>query len=276
MQIIFDLFNLAFFAPVINLLVFIIRLLEASHIPGALGFGIVILTVLIKLVLWPLMSKQLNLAKKMSDLKPHLEELKKKHKDDKQAYAASQMALYKEHGINPAGGCLPTIAQIIITLALYQGISALFDPNGLSRINEVLYFQDWKLTSPPSPNFLGLDLSVKPSDFSRAGFAIMVLPFITAAVTFVQSKMMILSVKKYPSDSPKEKKEKTSAEDAMSSVQSQMVYLMPVMIGYFAFSFPAGLSIYWIVFTILNIFQQYKISGWGGMAPLLQRIKPVK
>lgn len=273
MQIIFDLFNMVFFAPIMNLLVFIIRLLEASHIPGALGFAIIVLTLLIKVVLWPLMSKQLQLSKKMADLKPHLNTLKEKHKSDKQAYAAAQMALYKEHGINPAGGCLPTIAQIIITLALYQGISALFEPQGLDRINGVLYFPDWKLSAPPSPNFLGLDLSIKPSDFSKAGIGILSLPFITAAVTFVQSKMMILSVKKYPSDSPKEKKEKTSAEDAMSSVQSQMVYLMPIMIGYFAFSFPAGLSIYWIAFTLLNIFQQYKVSGWGGMAPLLQRIK---
>lgn len=273
MQFIFDIFNLLFFGPIINILIFIERVLQASNIPGSLGFSIIILTIIIKAVLWPFMAKQLKLSKKMADLKPHLDELKKKHASDKQALAKAQMDLYKEHGVSPAGGCLPTVVQIIVTLALYQGISSLFDPHGLDRINHALYFKDWALTSPPDPNFLGFNLAVKPSNFAQAGLVVLSLPIITAVVTFIQSKMMLPApVKDYPSDSPREKKEKEGMEDAMVAVQSQMVFLMPIMIGYFAFNFPAGLSIYWITFTILNIFQQYKIAGWGGMKPWLQRV----
>lgn len=277
MQLIFDIFNIFFFDPIINLLVFIDRVLLASSIPGSLGFSIILLTIVIKAVLWPFMNKQLKLSKKMSELKPHLDELKKKHSSDKQALAQAQFALYKEHGVSPAGGCLPTIVQIIVTLALYQGISALFDSNGLERINQALYVKDWALTSPPNPNFFGINLGIKPSDFGNAGLAVLSLPFITAFVTFIQSKMMIPSpIKQYPSDSPKEKKEKEGMEDAMMAVQSQMVFLMPVMIGYFAFNFPAGLSVYWITFTILNIYQQYRVAGWGGMKPLLEKAKIIK
>lgn len=277
MQIIFDIFNLLFFGPIINILIFIERVLQASSIPGSLGFSIIILTVIIKSVLWPFMNKQLKLSKKMADLKPHLDELKKKHGSDKQALAKAQMDLYKEHGVSPAGGCLPTLVQIVVTLALYQGISSLFAAHGLDRINHALYFKDWALTSPPDPNFLGINLSLHPMDFAHAGYLLMLLPIITAAVTFIQSKMMIpVPVKDYPSDSPKEKKEKEGMEDAMVAVQGQMVFLMPIMIGYFALNFPAGLSIYWITFTILNIFQQYKVAGWGGMKPWLQRFNLIK
>ena len=69
----------------------------------------------------------------------------------------------------------------------------------------------------------------------------------------------------------KEAKEKEGMEDAMASMQGQMVYLMPVMIGYFAFQFPVGLAIYWNTFTIMGIVQQYRVAGWGGMQHLWKK-----
>src|SRR6266496_1671472 len=104
MQIVGQLFNSLFFAPIVNLLVLILHGLEVMHIPGALGFSIMILTVLIRLLVWPLMSSQLKSARVVAELKPQLDKLKLKHKDNKTAMSAAQMALYKEHGINPAGG----------------------------------------------------------------------------------------------------------------------------------------------------------------------------
>lgn len=276
MNIIIDLFNLIFFGPLANLLVFVLRFLESAHIPGALGWSIVLLTLLIRLVLWPFMTTQLKSAKKMADLKPHLDELKKKHKEDKQALAQAQMALYKEHGVNPAGGCLPAVIQIPIIIALYQTILALFDPiHGLSRINSLLYNHAWQLTSPPDPHFLGLNLASKPSEFAQVGLIVLLVPIVTALLQFIQSRMMVpakpLAVQ--PSDTPKEKKEKSDMEDAMGAMQGQMSYLMPLMIGYFAFSFPIGLAIYWNTFTILGIVQQYRISGWGGLTETIAMIK---
>ena len=261
-----DIFNLIFMGPVVNLLVLIYQGLTAIHISGALGFSIMLLTIVIRVLVWPFMATQIKATKKMADLKPLLDALKIKHKDDKQGMAAAQMALYKEHGVNPAGGCLPALIQIPIFIALYQSIQNILPgtTGHISTINHLIYFPQFKLPATIDPNFLGLNLSIKPSDFGKFGVLLLLIPVITALLTFVQSKMALPKpVKKYPSDSPKEKKEKEDMADSMGQVQSQMVYMMPVMIGYFAFSFPIGLAIYWNTYTILGIIQQYKISGWG-------------
>lgn len=271
-----DFFNLIFMGPVINLLVFIYQGLQALHIPGALGLSIMILTILIRILVWPFMASQIKATKKMADLKPHMDELKKKHKDDKKALATAQMALYKEHGVNPAGGCLPALIQIPVFIALYQSIINILPGAGghIDKINSLLYFPQLKLPSTLDPNFLGLNLGIKPSQFGTYGVLLLLIPLATAALTFVQSKMaMPKVVKHYPSDSPKEEKEKQGMEESMGQVQSQMVYMMPVMIGYFAFSFPIGLAIYWNTYTILGIIQQHRISGWGGITDFIGKFK---
>lgn len=276
MNLIIDLFNLIFFGPVINLLVLIFQGLQTIHIPGALGFSIIILTVLIRVLVWPFMTSQIKATKKMAELKPHLQELKKQHKDDKKALAAAQMALYKEHGVNPAGGCLPALIQIPVFIALYQAIINILPGAGgnIDKINSLLYFPQFKLSSALDPNFFGLNLGVKPADFGKYGVLLLLVPLVTAALTFIQSKMTLPKpVKHYPSDSPKEGKEKEGLEESMGAVQSQMVYLMPIMIGYFAFSFPIGLAVYWNVYTILGIWQQHRVAGWGGLESLVAKVK---
>lgn len=276
MQVIGDIFNTFFFGPVANLLVLIINGLNMIHVPWAFGLAIIILTIIIRLLIWPFMAKQLKSARKMSELKPHMDALKEKHKGDKQGLAAAQMALYKEHGVNPAGGCLPTLIQIPIIWGLYQTIMAFFNgQSGLEKINSVLYPIGGKLTEVPDLHFLGVNLAVKPSEFGQLGALLLLVPIITALLQFIQSKMMTApAVKKYLSDSPKEKKEKESMEDSMQAMQSQMMYLMPLMIAYFAFSFPIGLALYWNVFTILGIIQQHRISGWGGLQNWFKLLKP--
>lgn len=275
MPIIGDIYNTLFFAPIVNLIVFVIRVLESSNIPGALGFAIILLTIGIRALIWPLMSAQMKSAKKMADLRPHMDEIKKKHGSDKQALAAAQMALYKEHGINPAAGCLPVLVQIPPMIAIYQVIFAFFEgDHGLSKINSVLYNSSWKLQSIPDLHFFGLNLAIKPSDFQTAGLLVLFVPVVTGLLQLVQAKMMAPKpVKPYPSDSPKEKKEKESTEDTMLAVQSQMTYLMPLMIGYVAFTFPMGLALYWNTLTLIGIWQQHRISGWGGFADLINKIK---
>ncbi len=274
-----DLFNNLLLAPMINLLVVIIRALEAIHLPGVLGFSIMVLTTLVTLVTWPFRTAQIKSAKKTAEnmalIKPKLEELKKKYKDDKLGLSQAQAALYKEHGVNPtAAGCLVTVLPIVLIFPLYQTIFAFFSgDNGLHRINYFLYNKSWQLTHLPDLNFFGANLASKPSEFAKFGFWILLIPVITGLLTMVQSKMMTpVPVKKYPSDSPKEKKEKESTEDAMQAVQGQMTFMMPLMIGYFAFTFPIGLAIYWNTLTILGIVQQYVVAGWGGFSPILQKL----
>lgn len=279
MSAIGDFFNLVFFAPVINLLVLIYQGLSTLNLPGALGFAILILTIIIRFLVWPFMTSQIKATKKMADLKPHLDALKQKHKDDKKAFAEAQMALYKEHGINPAGGCLPALIQIPIFIALYQAIINILPGAGgnIDKINSLLYFPQLKLPSFIDPHFFGLNLGVKPSEFGSQGVFLLLIPLITAVLTFIQSKMtMPAPVKHYQSDSPKEAKEKEGMEESLGQVQGQMVYLMPIMIGYFTYQFPVGLAIYWNAYTILGIIQQHRISGWGGISGLVNKFKLLK
>src|SRR3990170_5855516 len=144
-----EIFNLIFLGPIINILVLIYQGLAALHIPGALGFSILVLTILIRFLVWPFMTSQIKATKKMADLKPHLAVLKEKHKDDKKAFASAQMALYKEHGVNPAGGCLPALIQIPVFIALYQSIINILPGAGgnIENINRLLYFPQLKLPS---------------------------------------------------------------------------------------------------------------------------------
>ncbi len=268
------LFNTFFFGPVVNLLVLFFKLLEMVQVPGALGFAIIILTVLIRFLVWPFTAAQIRSAQKMASLKPHLDELKQKHQGDKQAFASAQMALYKEHGVNPAGGCLPALIQIPVFIALYQAILNVFPTSGgnLGSINSVLYNNWLHLSSAPNASFFGLNLAVKPSDL---GLALLAVPLATALLTFVQSKMMVPSkpLSHHKDENPKEIKEKAGMEEAMSAMQGQMTYLMPIMIGYFAFQFPVGLAIYWNTFTVMGIIQQYQIGGLGGMTDLVSKIR---
>lgn len=275
-----QIFNTVILGPILNLLVLIYQGLTFLHIPGALGFSILVLTVLIRVLVWPFMAQQIHATKKMADLKPHLDNLKIKHKDDKQALASAQMALYKEHGVNPAGGCLPALIQIPVFIGLYQSIIHILPSGGSTNvnfINSLLYFPQFKLPQALDPNFFGVNLGIKPASFSQFGIFLLLIPVVTAVLTFIQSKMALpTAVKKYPSDSPKEKKEKEGVEDSMGQVQSQMVYMMPVMIGYFSFTFPIGLAIYWNTYTILGIIQQHRISGWGGMSDMIGKLRGTK
>ncbi len=274
MNYLLDIFNLVFLQPIINLLVLIVHGLNSLHLPGVLGFSIMFMTIFVRLLVWPFMASQLKSAKKLAEIKPHMDQLKKKHAADKQALAAAQMALYKEHGVNPAGGCLPALVQIPVFIALYQSINNILPGGNIAHINSLVYFPWMKLPGALDPNFFGINLGFKPSQFGEHGIYLLAIPLLTAALTYVQSQMTIAkaAVSPYPTDSAKEKQEKEGMEESMAQVQNQMVYFMPLMIGYFAFTFPAGLAIYWNTYTILGIVQQYLISGWGGFGDTLNKL----
>lgn len=270
-----SIFNTFFFVPIVNAMVLLIHGFDFIRIPGSLGLSIVAITVAIRFLVWPFMSAQLKSTRKMSDLKPHLDKLKQKHKNDQKEFAKAQMALFKEHGVNPAAGCLPAVIQIPVLLALYRAIFAIFDSKaGLSAINNILYPFVPGLQKMPDPNFFGLNLSHKPSDFGQYGLILLAIPVITGILQLIQSKMMAPKpVKLYPEDTPKEKKEKASTGDAMGAMQSQMIYMMPLMVAFFSWQFPVGLALYWNTNTVFGIIQQYKIMGLGGLTSWKEKLK---
>ncbi len=269
-----NIFSLLFFNPIINLIVVIIHGFDFIHVPGALGLGIIALTALIRLALYPLNHSQLRSSQKMQSLNPKIQQLKERHKADKQQLQVETMKLYKEHGVNPAAACVPTLIQIPILIGLYQAILTLFNSKGgLHTINNVLYKFVPPLDHLPDPHFLGFNLANQPAEFVKYGSLLLLIPVITAGLQFIQAKMMApQAVKPYPSDSPKEKKQKSETEDAMNMMQSQMIYMMPLMIGFFSWQLPIGLALYWNTMTIFGILQQYQIQGLGGLAGWKDRL----
>src|SRR6266700_7532445 len=115
-----NIFDIILINPILNIMVTIYHLLTIIHVPSALGFSIILLTIVVRLILYPLMHQSLSQQKKMQQLTPHINKLKEKHKNDAKRLQVEQMALFKEHGVNPASGCVVMIVQIPILIALYK------------------------------------------------------------------------------------------------------------------------------------------------------------
>lgn len=269
-----NIFDVILVNPILNLLVIFYKLLALTGMPGALGFSIILLTATIRLMLWPLTTSQLKSAKKMASLKPHLDRIKSDHGHDKVRHQQEVSKLYKDHGINPAAGCLPLVLQIPIFIALYQSLLKIVqveNQNFLSEINSRIYFQIFHLDKIPDVSFFGLNLTAKPNEWRQVGVIILLVPLLTGLLQLVQSKMM--TPPKKQEIKPKGVKKATEGmEDTMAQVQSQMTFIMPAMIAFFSYGFPLGLSLYWNTFTVIGIIQQYVVAGAGGMYPYLPKI----
>ncbi len=252
--------------PIINVLIALYKLFEWMHVPGPLGFAVVALTILIRFLLYPLMASQMKSARKMQQLKPHLDALNAKHKDNKQALQQAQLDLYKQHGINPAAGCLPLLIQLPVLIALYNVFYTVLQNSNaaglVADINRIVYVPALKL-STIDLSFFGISLGVKPSDWQTHGAWLLLIPVITAALQWWQSKLMLPQaaapalVKKPSADGKDPGK---SPEDAAMEMQKQMALITPIMFGMFAYQFPLGLALYWNVFGIFGIIQQLQIN----------------
>jgi YidC/Oxa1 family membrane protein insertase len=217
---------------------------------GAYGVAIIILTIIIRLLLAPLQQFQLvNQRRTMTEqrkLAPEVAELRKKYKKDPQKLNAEMMKLYQEHGVNPLGGligCAPLVVQLPVLTALYYvfrgaHVSAphfLFIPN---------------LMAYPSHTFLVAGLPIP-------ALVYLVFPLLAAATTYVQSRMLQQPTPTNP----------TEQELQTQQMQRTMVYLSPLMIGYFALQVPAGLGLYWFIGNCVSIIQQSFVVGWGNLLP---------
>ncbi|MEK7517355.1 MAG: YidC/Oxa1 family membrane protein insertase [Patescibacteria group bacterium] len=270
-----EIFNTLLIHPIINVLLLFYNGLFFLHVPYALGLAIVGLTIAIRFILYPLISAQLKASIKMQKVAPHISALRDKHKGDRAKIQQETMRLYKEHGVNPAAGCLPVLVQLPIIWALYSVLQHIvtLKPNAVvSEINKIVYFDFLKLNSSWDSYFFGVSLGDMPSKlFTSVGPIILIVPALTAFFQFVLSKMLIppkkaiAVVKKENKESPKD------ASDFAASFQTQSMYIFPVMIGFFSYTLPIGLSLYWNTFTIFGIIQQYKIMGLGGLGEWIKR-----
>jgi YidC/Oxa1 family membrane protein insertase len=281
-------FFLLFVNPTMNALSAIYHFLVYIHIPYPLGFSIVLLTVIIRLILYPLTTSQLKSQKKMQELAPKIKKLNKLHKNDAKRLQAETMQLYKEHGINPAAGCLPLLIQMPFMYGLYVVFQNVINANAahmISFVNKAMYFPILKIQHAWDTNFFGLTLAQAPSHLLKPlGFLIILIPIVTALLQFVQAKMMVPVVKAeevVEEEVQREKgeltKEKKKEDDFSTAMQTQMLYISPLLFGYLSFKFAIGLSFYYNTFTIFGIIQQYKVQGgWGGATEWVNKVKNLK
>jgi YidC/Oxa1 family membrane protein insertase len=212
--------------PLLNLLVLIY-----NFIPD-IGVGIILLTIIIRLLLMPSFHKSLKSQRQMAEMQPKLNELREKHKGNKEAEAKAMMDFYKENKTNPFASCLPLLVQLPLLIALYQVF--VLGLNGHSLDKELYHW----VHNPGniSPMFLHfVDLS-KPNIF----FGI-----IAGVAQYFQSRLMM---------------PKGGQQDAtMKALSIQTLYLLPAITILFSLKLPAGLPLYWIVTTLFAIGQQYYI-----------------
>lgn len=230
--------------PLINILTVLYSL-----IPGHdFGIAIILLTILVRIVLWPFAAKALHGQKSLQEIQPEIEKLKKKYRD-KQELNKALMELYKEKEINPLGSCLPSLIQIPFMLGLFYVLIKFKDPNFVQLADPSSGVQATLYPFVRNLSFVKGALSIsavfKTSLFGLINLAApsLILAVLAALAQFVQSKML----------APK----KTG--DPGQKAMSQMTFLLPAITFIFALSLPAALPLYWLVTTVVAIIQQYLV-----------------
>jgi YidC/Oxa1 family membrane protein insertase len=235
-------------------------LVSLYSVVGNMGLSIILFTILIRTLLIPLTLPSLKARKKITELKPELDKLKKKHGDDKKALQMAQVELYKKYNVNPLSGCIPQLVQFFILISLYRSMTSFLGDGfetGIEINNDFLWFN---LTQPDNK---------------------FILPILAGLFQFIMALMIapggeVRDIVPNQSKSKKVQKENAKEEDMAgmaATMQKQMLFVMPVMTGFVAARFPAGLALYWIITTLFSIGQQYLISGLGGLKTYLLRLK---
>jgi YidC/Oxa1 family membrane protein insertase len=244
---------------------FIIQPLELAVIwlsvwASSAGIGIILLTILVRLALAPLTITQLRNAKAMQRVQPLVNELRQKHGKDKQALSQATMALYKEHRVNPAMGCLPTILQFPILIGLFYALLHLGNsiplkyPHACSghithnadQWMQKCYAIKGAAGTPDQvyalfhAQFLWLSNGLGMPD------PLLILPILAGVTQWIQSRMML-----------------TQSNDPQQKMMNSLMNFMPLFIVFFATRYPSGLSLYWVTSTVIAIAIQYRITGWG-------------
>lgn len=222
-----SIFDFLFYEPILKALTII-----QNIIPGHdFGWAVIILTILIRILLWPLASKSIRSQKALQELQPEMSAIKEKFKDQKEKQAQAMMELYKNKKINPVSGCLPVLIQFPILIALYYALS-----EGLAVHDGNTNFM-----------FLGiLDLTQKS----------LVLAVLTGVLQYYQTKM-IMVIKKEVKEKAVQIKKTDSPGDFSQIMNKQMLYVMPFVMAFVAFSFPAGIALYLVITTAFSVIQQH-------------------
>lgn len=243
-----------------------------------MGVAITFFSLALIFLLRPLTKQSLESMKKMKELGPRIEKLKKKYGSDKLKFSQAQAELYKQEKINPAAGCLPQILQLFVLYALFGVFTTALSGNGdtIGKLNHLLY-TPLKLSANTTlhTKFLYFDVR-KPDVFNIPG-----APFpIPGVILLLAAAAQFLSVKvtsPYIAAEQKiAKKTEGGSDDMQVAMQKSMTYTLPLMTIFFGMRFPSGLALYWFIFSVVNVWQQVKTSGWGGATSFARRFGLVK
>jgi YidC/Oxa1 family membrane protein insertase len=258
------------FQVMLIILVGVYTFLENLGVPAAIGWSIVVLTLIVRALVIPLVRKQLVSQRRMQLLQPEVKEIQKRYKGDSMKARTAQQELFKERGINPLAGCFPLLLQMPLLFIMYSVIQNGLtngDPRAMLSVAgfEIVHLECTNVVNgvvdmaKPCidtiiPFLGGVDVSKPSTIFAVLGFGISILAVGSALLQLVQSRMML------PPSS--------GDDDQNTKIQRQTMLFLPLIsIAYGGF-LPAGLFIYWITATIFGIVQQYLIVGWGGMFPI--------
>lgn len=226
------LFHLFFYRPIFNLVIFLY-----NYLPGHdLGVVIVVLTLLIKIVLYPLAQKAIESQKSLQDLQPKIDDLKIRYANNKEELGRATLELYKNHKVNPFGSCLPLLIQFPFLIAVFRVFRDGFSATALE--------QTYSFVSRP---ILVNSLSLGFLDLSKPSY---VLAILAGLAQFWQAKTMITK-------RPEVKGAGARDEDMAAIMNKQMLYMMPAFTVIIGITLPSGLSLYWLVSTLFQAIQQW-------------------
>jgi YidC/Oxa1 family membrane protein insertase len=226
--------------PMLNVVLFLYTYLGRSFV-----IAITALTLVLRLATMPLQIKQVRASRKMAAVQPLMAELQKKYGGDKERLVQEQQKLYREAGVSPLGGCLPTLVQFPIWIGLYQSINSILPdtPLELMNLGKNVYagFKPIIDILPLQSRFLWLNLATPdPTPF--------VLPVLVAGTMWLQQKLMT-----QPGGDPQQ-----------ASMNQTMQLMMPLMFGYFTMQFSSGLALYFVISNVIGIALQWGIERFEG------------
>lgn len=213
----------AIWADLIRLLVGILDFFYAAV--GDYGLSIVLLTLVVRVAMLPLTIKQTRAMHDMQRIQPKLKELQKKHKNDKQKLQEEMMKVYEEHRVNPLGGCLPTLVQLPVMIALFQMLQKASTFKLAPGAKPSLYFLLPDLTSSAAAGY-------KASIAAALPYALLLV--VVVVTTYLPQKML--------SKDPQ---------------QNRMMVMMSGFMAFIGWSLPAGVMLYWVTTNVFTLVQQY-------------------
>ncbi|MBU1661372.1 MAG: YidC/Oxa1 family membrane protein insertase [Chloroflexi bacterium] len=238
----------------INILLYIYNIVGHNF-----GLAIILFTLLIRLITYPLNAQQMKSTKAMQDLQnsKKWQAIQKKYKDDKEKLSQEQMKIYKEMGVNPFGSCLPTLVQFPVIIGLYQAIIRALAVTPLQLLDLSKHISNGAAIIPINSLFLWMDLSLPEKDIGLtiAGYGIPIMAIIVMVTSYMQTKLMTP-----PSTNP---------NDQSAQMSKAMGLYMPIFMGWLAYSFSSGLALYFVVSNVASILQ-YAIMGkldWSNLLP---------